>query len=69
MSRPGWVQWFGSAAPVANHGKHVPSSGLALYAMALDLQKAFDSTDWTVCLKLLKHAGLQAPILKLLVDQ
>ena len=39
------------------------------YAMALDLQKAFDTTDWTVCLKLLKHAGLQAPILKLLQDQ
>ena len=39
------------------------------FAMALDLQKAFDSTDWSLCLGLVKHAGLHPNMLNLLEDQ
>ena len=37
--------------------------------MALDLQKAFDSTDRSLCLGLFKHAGLHPNMLNLLEDQ
>ena len=39
------------------------------FAMALDLRKAFDSTDWSLCLGLFKHAGLYPSMLNLLEDQ
>lgn len=39
------------------------------YAMPLDLQKAFGSTDWSLCLGLFKHAGLHPKMLNLLEDQ
>lgn len=39
------------------------------YAAALDFQKAFDTTNWDLCLKILKHAGLPITVEHLLRDQ
>lgn len=39
------------------------------FAAALDLQKAFDATNWQLCLGILRHAGLPATVLQLLEDQ